>query len=190
MDEKIDFRVYKTRKALVNALYELLCEKSFDKLSVTELCERAEVRKATFYKHFGDKNELFSYMVKDLQQKNMEDKVIEYDPENPKTYYIQVFRFFIGFLADNEYMIRQVINSSAGYIIIDLLSEQMELDLKLHIQEDMNRGSIPEGEPQMLASTYTGAMIYCGKWWIMQDKRPAKELIVKQFTDIIGKLLG
>lgn len=190
MEEKVDFRVYKTRKALVNALYELLCEKSFDKLSVTELCERAEIRKATFYKHFADKNELFTYMIKDLQYKNKENKTIVHDPKNPKNYYIQVFQFFLSFLDDNEYMIQQVMKSSARALIIDLLSEQIEFDIRKQIKEDLDSGNIPYSNPDFLSSSYSGLMIYCGKWWIMQPNRPAKELIIKNFTEIVTKLFS
>ena len=43
----------KTRSALTSALYDLLCPKSFDDITVTELCEKAVIRKATFYKHFS-----------------------------------------------------------------------------------------------------------------------------------------
>lgn len=60
MEEKVDFRVKKTRKALLQALRALLSEKSFDDITVTELCERAEIRRVTFYSHFGGKEELFS----------------------------------------------------------------------------------------------------------------------------------
>ena len=51
--KKPDLRVQKTRSALTSALYDLLCQKSFDDVTVTELCEKAVIRKATFYKHFS-----------------------------------------------------------------------------------------------------------------------------------------
>lgn len=190
MEEKVDLRVYKTRKALVGSLYNLLCEKSYDDITVTELCSQAEVRKATFYKHFGDKNELFSYMIKDMQQKNWDEKVIVSDPNDVRVYYIKVFRFFITFLDENEYMIKKVLASSAKSTLIDLMSEQIELDLRLHIKEDIEKGLIPEGNPALLSASYTGAMVYCAKWWIMEPKRIGKEVVVKQFSDIIDKLIS
>ena len=41
MEEKIDLRIQKTHRALPGALRELLSEKSFDEISVSELCDRA-----------------------------------------------------------------------------------------------------------------------------------------------------
>ena len=56
MEKKLDLRVQKTRAALTSSLYSLLCEKGLNEITVTELCDRAMVRKATFYKHFADKS--------------------------------------------------------------------------------------------------------------------------------------
>ena len=54
---KEDLRVQKTKAALVRAFYELLAEKSYESITINELCERAEVRRATFYKHYRDKQD-------------------------------------------------------------------------------------------------------------------------------------
>lgn len=61
MEKKLDLRVQKTRSALLNALYDLMSQKSLDDITVTKICEKAVIRKATFYKHFSDKTELLFY---------------------------------------------------------------------------------------------------------------------------------
>ena len=48
---KTDARIIHTRKALRDALLSLLPEKSVDTLTVKEVCEKANVSRATFYKH-------------------------------------------------------------------------------------------------------------------------------------------
>ena len=50
-----DLRIEKTRKALKRAFLELLEKESFENITVAELCDLAEVRRATFYTHFPDK---------------------------------------------------------------------------------------------------------------------------------------
>ena len=92
MEKKLDLRVQKTRSALTNALYDLMCQKSLDEITVTELCEKAMVRKATFYKHFGDKTELLVYMIQEMQRLSEETNIIGYDPAVPSSYYTGVFR--------------------------------------------------------------------------------------------------
>ncbi len=184
MDKKLDLRVMKTHKALLKALYYLLCEKSFDAITVTEICENAEIRKATFYKHFADKSELLTYMIKDLQRESKEENMIAYDPEMPQSYYIGVFHFFISFLEANEHFIQQVLSSRACSTVIDILSEQIEFDLSNHFKEDRKRGKTLRADSSFLASLYTGAIVYCGRWWISQKNRLSKEIMIAQFSEL------
>ncbi|MBP3330201.1 MAG: TetR/AcrR family transcriptional regulator [Clostridia bacterium] len=53
-----DKRILKTKKNLKNTLLELLDEKSFEQVTVKEICERSATSRITFYTHFADKYEL------------------------------------------------------------------------------------------------------------------------------------
>ena len=63
MEKKVDLRILKTHKALCETFSTLLEEKKFEEITVNELCQRAMVRRATFYKHFADKYEYFASLV-------------------------------------------------------------------------------------------------------------------------------
>ena len=186
MDRQLDLRVQKTRKALISALYDLLCEKSMDDITVTELCEKAVIRKATFYKHFGDKTELLVYMIQELQRMSMEENAIGYDPDVPQSYYIGVFRYFIDFLDSNEPFIISVLKSNASSVLQEILSEQIMFDMRLHLKEE-KLDTLKEANA-MFAALYTGAIVSCGKWWITQNDRPDKETLIHRFTEIITRL--
>ena len=64
--EKTDMRVVRTRTLLKNALLELLAENSLEKITVMDICEKSMIHRATFYKHFEDKYQLFSLSSKCL----------------------------------------------------------------------------------------------------------------------------
>jgi len=53
-----DLRVRRTRMALQKAMLELTIEKGFAGLTVGDICERAMVNRATFYRHYQDKYDL------------------------------------------------------------------------------------------------------------------------------------
>lgn len=53
-----DRRVVRTKAALTAALFELLGEKDFDKISITELTRRADVDRKTFYLHYQTMDEI------------------------------------------------------------------------------------------------------------------------------------
>ena len=53
-DKKTDMRTLKTKKAIFEALAELMCEKELRQITVRELSEKAEIHRVTVYKHFVD----------------------------------------------------------------------------------------------------------------------------------------
>ena len=183
MEKKIDLRIQKTRSALTSALYELLCEKSLDNITVTELCNRALIRKATFYKHFGDKTELLTYMIQELQRISLEENTIGYDENVPQSYYIGVFRYFIEFLDSNEQFIKSILRSSAAAVAENIMSEQIENDIGQHLKKEKNMELVQHSA--MLAALYTGAIVNCGKWWITQKERPDKEMVIDEFSKLV-----
>lgn len=62
----MDLRIKKTYRALFDAFTELLEEHRFEDLTVAMLCDRAMIRRTTFYKHFRDKNDYFAFYIDEL----------------------------------------------------------------------------------------------------------------------------
>jgi AcrR family transcriptional regulator len=51
---------------LLESLTQLLTEKSFESIGVTEICDRAMINRTTFYKHYTDKYDLVQHGFKKL----------------------------------------------------------------------------------------------------------------------------
>ena len=164
MEKKLDLRVQKTRSALTSALYQLMCQKSLDDITVTELCEKAVIRKATFYKHFGDKTELLVYMIREMQRLAKENNDIGYDPEIPASFYIGVFRYLMDFIESNEKFVVSVLHSNAGSAVRNILEEQVRFDIDRHLRQEKPE-SIRDSH-KMLSVAYAGAIVSCGVWWV------------------------
>ena len=75
---KSDRRTRYTRAAIVEALYEKLKTTPIHKISVTELCEAAEINRSTFYLHYKDCRD-----VLDQQLEIICDRMIEYAGSHP-----------------------------------------------------------------------------------------------------------
>lgn len=56
--QKLDRRVARTRRGLRDALVTLILERGWDTVTVSDVCERADVGRSTFYLHFADKENL------------------------------------------------------------------------------------------------------------------------------------
>ena len=71
-EENLDLRQRRTRQSLVKALEELLVERPYQSLSVTDICQRAMVHRTTFYAHFNDKQELLRYLLLGVERRCVE----------------------------------------------------------------------------------------------------------------------
>lgn len=50
--ENPDLRVEKTRRIIRETVLQLLCEKPLQKITISEICARAEINRKTFYRHY------------------------------------------------------------------------------------------------------------------------------------------
>jgi len=62
---RIDPRVTRTRKLLLDAFLSLMGEKGFDDITVQDIAARATVNRATFYAHFVDKYALVDELIRE-----------------------------------------------------------------------------------------------------------------------------
>lgn len=61
-----NLRVRLTKQMIQNALIALLEEKPLDKISVTELCQKAAVNRMTFYKYYGSQFDVLNAIVDNI----------------------------------------------------------------------------------------------------------------------------
>lgn len=73
LEEIMDRRIRKSRNALKNSLFTLMKKKSISYISISELCELADVNRSTFYSNYGNITELLSDIHKDLFQAMFSD---------------------------------------------------------------------------------------------------------------------
>ena len=93
---KKDLRVIKTKAHLQEALLQLLKEKALDKITISELCKRANVNRGTFYLHYHDISELFGEyfeeLTADLRKAYYEPYVLtDYKIENLHADMVRIF---------------------------------------------------------------------------------------------------
>ena len=68
-----DLRVIKTKKALFQALVELLKSEHFHEITVTKICNSAQVNRSTFYAHYDNIDELFEQYFNDVMKELEKD---------------------------------------------------------------------------------------------------------------------
>jgi len=67
-EASIDRRSVRTRTAICDALIELIEQKGFELLTVTDITKQANVNRSTFYLHFRDKSDLVLQIENEIIQ--------------------------------------------------------------------------------------------------------------------------
>lgn len=141
--KKTDLRVLRTKQSLRNAFQEIAQKKPVNKITVTELAEKAMVNKGTFYLHYRDIYDLYM----DVVQKKMEeglDQIEDYSLffEDPKAFVEEFFRHF-GKGQMEEYF--PLISEEMGIRLPVLITEK----LKQRLYQTGRLEKTPENEVKM-----------------------------------------
>jgi AcrR family transcriptional regulator len=94
--EKLDPRVKRTRNLILKSFGELLAEKNFENISVQDVTDKAEINRATFYKHFVDKFALLDYSINQMFMQEIEKRMLNachYTPDNLRNLILAVCEF-------------------------------------------------------------------------------------------------
>ena len=175
---KQDLRITKTYMALTSTFLKLLEQKRFEDITVNELCECAMVRRATFYKHFADKTEFFTFVVKEVQRNFLEKNTSNI--VNPQQFYQNIISSMFDFVDENESLVSSATKSSMFPLLLDVISEQTSMDILEQLKKDEQNGISLNASPVVLAQLFTGALMNITKWWVVQKKKIPKEQIVHQ----------
>jgi AcrR family transcriptional regulator len=59
----MDRRIEKSKTAIIDALTQLISEKDFDKITINDIADRANVNRGTVYLHYVDKYDLLDHCI-------------------------------------------------------------------------------------------------------------------------------
>lgn len=164
MEKKLDLRIQKTYMALENAFTKLLEEKPFESITTNELCDAAMIRRTTFYKHFEDKYDYFSFFISNIINRSRNTVSINLLKEDPVKYTELRLKDHICFFKEHKKIIKNLKDSNM--ITFFLLSAQKHLDNEIRMILKETGNYEPSLELDFTISLYTGALISSMGWWI------------------------
>ena len=183
-EEHLDPRQRKTRALLVKALAELMEERPFSELSVTDICRRAMVHRTTFYAHFNDKRELLSYLLSQLERECVETCLPKEEMTSPKEYFLTAVKNALGFFQDRRSLYLACLNSGME-AEVHVLSDRAAQELCRRLSQPAFRDAAPEVDPQIAARFYIGAVLALIRWWLTNDDPVPQETLLSNLSHFI-----
>ena len=180
--ERLDRRVGRTKRLLKRALLELIKERGYDRVTVRDIAERADIGRSTFYSHYSDKAELlfdgFDRWVATLPEIPVEPSRWVDGREG--------FRFALPFLhhiGSARHVFRPLMTGAAG----PRLRRETERLLAEVIRRELARltgasEDIPPEDPRV--AYLTGAFQGITNWWVDQACRTDVEEVDRIFQQL------
>lgn len=164
-----DRRVQRTRRALSEALIAMMVKRSWDEISVLDICEQADIGRSTFYMHFSGKEELliasFGELRRALRQRRATADGRQAGP-------LPFAPGLIEHAHENQRIFRAAIGKRSGYVV---QRHFRELVLTM-AREDLAAIAAPGWRLDATAHYVAGAFVELLTWWIdqRQPQQPAE----------------
>ena len=184
-----------TKQALSNALKELLEEKPFEKISISDICQRCQMNRKSFYYHFRDKYDLVNWIFDTefitLMQENEMD-ILSLDQSFDERR--QCIEIYCRYFYENRLFYRRVLAVEGQNSFVSHFREFMYPILRIRITELLEQDDVP----QMVYDFVVDGIACAIKRWLM-DKNCApveefmyglKRLVQVLFVGINKRILG
>ncbi len=173
----MDRRIERTQKAIFNALLELMNEKEFDKISINEIAQRANVNRGTIYSHYTDKNDLLKkYIASCIAPFQQECSV-----ESPEVLMLGTFEY----IEENVDVFKTLLMNGGATSFKETLQEMVFSGLTKANRNQNTEDSIPqEIKYHFVASAMTGTI----EWWVKSPTRYKPAIMVEHILHLLNKL--
>ncbi len=163
-ERKLTKRGSKRRVQLLEASSRLFAEQGYHGTTVGDVCDEIGVGKGVFYWYFPSKEALFSELLQSslLQLRRAQQAAIA-DIDDPVARIEAGIKASIEFFRSKPGML-SLIRTAARYDefagFVEKGQEIIAADTASHIKEGMSRGSIRQGDPELMAHGILGAIFH------------------------------
>ena len=160
-----DRRIQKTQNLLREALVSLIHEKRYDAITVTDILERANVGRSTFYTHFHDKDELLVSGIHNMLR-SVQLPALSSTAKGPE----RLIWFSLPFF-EYHYQHRRAGEARMGAKGRAIIHEHLRRVLAELIADDVRRASQRQRKaadpisPDLLVQYITSTFILVLNWW-------------------------
>lgn len=184
--DKLDLRVQKTYKSLIDSFEGLLREKEFEKISVKEICDAAVIRRPTFYKHFLDKYDFLSFFIKH-KMGIIFDHAFHNLNDDGTNFFILVFEQLLDQFDNLSFLIFRLQMNSDINIELENIQEYGQNMLNKRVSGGENTSGIAMGS-EYKGQIIMGITIQSVYWYKNNQDRISRAEIIELYQQTLAKL--
>lgn len=180
---KADRRILKTKKAIYEALVELMQKKKLNSITVTELAAQADINRKTFYTYYSTVNDVLDEGINELIT-SLKDLLCamseDYNMFSPQT----LFAFLNTIMSDAD-IARDLFASDNGSLLFNRLQKALQETL---LKELVNRDikmNVPAEQYPLISNFVAGGMISAYYEWITNPDGITLDEMARTLTTLI-----
>ncbi|HYF81830.1 MAG TPA: TetR/AcrR family transcriptional regulator [Clostridia bacterium] len=180
-----DRRTVKTRQAIHEALFSLMHEKRYNKITVQDIIDRANVGRSTFYSHFTTKDELFLSSTEHLLE--MLNRYIMSYIENrgDKPRLIPVVELF-EHIEENSRLIKGLIKADGAELFFNKVQSYWNKKIEEYFLSKLPEGKEPKVPIAILTNHISSTLINLLKWWVNNKMSYTPSQMDQYFQELIN----
>lgn len=178
-----DRRIRKTQRALREAFIALVLERGYDAVTVEQITDRADVARATFYMHFGDKEQLLTKLFEELTA-----ELVESMPTAVRT---NLVRDLYAHAAQYRDLYRVCLRGAghgrarAAYLDVVAAKAEAVFGERRRVSKQAARLPLP-----VLGRAFGGAHVALLEDWLEQEARPSVDSAAQMQRELLAKGFG
>ena len=178
MDKKIDKRALRTRKALQNAIAELLEEKPLRKITVGEVAALADVNRVTFYKHYMDIYDLYEQMEKQVLAE-LGLLILDYQNETKQDFCTAL----VDYIEQNARLFKMILSPYNKGELREKFSKMIEGLFRI-MQTEKNNMPLNDVRIDYYTTYQSKAFIALLEKWVQEDFAQSRDFIIKTAAEL------
>ncbi len=177
--KKPDRRIEKTRRSLAFSLFNLMQKQSWNSISIQQLCDEANVARASFYAHFDSKLALLDFLIAEVF-----DKQIPSDPKPGAKAYVVFLSWMIDHVTSNRALFSRISKEPEALPVFGRFKISLEKRLAEALKAD---GYAPDetGIAFIMGGTFD-ALLRWSKRWRAAELAQLRVRILEMTKSIIG----
>lgn len=160
-----DRRIIKTKQVIQEALFSLMQEKQYSKITIQEIIDRANVGRSTFYSHYETKEDLLLSCIAHLLEM-LNQYIINYlemEEEVPRL--LPVVELF-DHIRENSRMMKGLMKSDSSDLFFNKIQIYWNKSIENYLNTKLPRNATPEIPLIIITNHITSTLINLLKWWI------------------------
>jgi AcrR family transcriptional regulator len=164
-----DRRVRRTRELLRRALLSLIQEQGYERITVQDILNRADVGRSTFYAHYRDKDDLLLSGFEDIRLALAAEREAAEQATGGTSQFLQPLLAVFRHVEGHRNFWQPLTRKGGADVVVRILRDYVTDLVREHFRSQFP--GLERDQPQLEAATQfvVGACMGLGIWWLDND---------------------